>query len=194
MAMQSPEIGQHATALVDGLHTDISPSVPGVVCNLRPWLDWAVTQLNDSLAADGVACGALLAALDAVLHTGPGEPAGGPAAGELSLELTPDQKMSAVVIAVQSHDRLMQQITHVAEALRRLEEHLAVPTHVESCEAWVRLCQIQIRAFSMAEERALFAGIVGSHGAHEALQSRSPTQSDAVDLFGEPFDTEGHAQ
>ena len=186
MAMQDTESGQGATSLADAC-----------VREVRPWLDWAATQIGASLAADEVACRTLLAALEAVLPTVPGDPLAGAACGlasQAATELTAEQKMSAVVVAVQSHDRLMQQITHVAAALRRLYEHFGVPTQAESREAWVTLRETQTKAFSMSEERALFVGIVGGPSVQADAQLPRPQSSPAVDLFDEWPETAGPAQ
>jgi hypothetical protein len=65
--------------------------------------------------------------------------------------------MSAVIIAVQSHDRVMQGLVHVAESLRTLEAQLGDAQRAESAESWRDLSETQIRSFSMPQERELFA-------------------------------------
>jgi hypothetical protein len=104
----------------------------------RAWLDWAATQVDLCLTEDKSACNRLLESLTATL-----EP--------------------AVVVAVQSHDRVMQQLTHVRDALRMLHAHLGDAQRAESGDSWCKLRETQMREFTMAEERALFSRLV----AHE---------------------------
>lgn len=197
MAMHDTESELGSTSLADRLRADTCAPADACVREVRPWLDWAATQIGASLAADEIACRTLLAALEAVLPTVPGDSPAGAAcdvASQAAIELSAEQKMSAVVVAVQSHDRLMQQITHVAAALQRLYEHLGVPAQAESREAWVTLRETQTKAFSMSEERALFAGIVGGPGVQADAQLPRPRPSPAVDLFDEWPDPAGPAQ
>jgi hypothetical protein len=140
------------------------PEADIAVANCRDWLEWAAVQVDVCLADDKPACDQLLDSLAKIL---------GSAAA--------DQQMSAAVIAVQSHDRVMQRLNHVAESLRRLQEHLGDARLAQSAESWRALRENQMRAFSMAEERALFARIVArgddmGHGS--ALDSE-----DATELF-----------
>jgi hypothetical protein len=108
----------------------------------------------------------LLEALDAILHSAQWRP--------------PAPQISAVVVAVQSHDRLVQQLVHVAETLGALHEHLGDAGRAVSPEAWGALRATRLRAFSMAEERELFAGIVagGADAGRPGAHSR-----DEVELF-----------
>jgi hypothetical protein len=149
----------------------------------RVWLDWAVTQINASLANDGVACERLLTALDGVLSAAHG---GSPAAS--SADDAMQRKMSEVVVAVQYHDRLMQQLVHVAESLRGLYEHLGDDADAESPASWQTLGEKQMRAFSMPEERELFSRIVGVSGGPEAAQHAGTGSAGAVDLFDDSAD------
>jgi hypothetical protein len=135
------------------------PEADIAVENCRAWLEWAAAQVETCLADDKPACDQLLASLAKMLA---------PAAQESAAVVPPVdstviQKMSAVVVAVQSHDRVMQRLTHVAESLRRLQEHLGDERQAQSAESWRTLREKQMRAFSMAEERALFLRIV-AHG------------------------------
>jgi hypothetical protein len=135
------------------------PEADIAVENCRAWLEWAAAQVEMCLADDKPACDQLLASLAKMLA---------PAAQESAAVVPPAdstviQKMSAVVVAVQSHDRVMQRLTHVAESLRRLQEHLGDERQAQSAESWRTLREKQMRAFSMAEERALFLRIV-AHG------------------------------
>ena len=136
------------------------PETDIAVTNCRDWLEWAAVQVDVCLADDKPACDRLLESLAEVL---------GPAAI--------DQKTSAVVVAVQSHDRVMQRLNHVAESLRRLQEHLGDARRAQSADSWRTLRENQMRAFSMAEERALFARIVAHSDqmGHEAALNRDDT-------------------
>jgi hypothetical protein len=155
----------------------------------RAWLDWAATQVSICLTNDSAACDQLLAALDQMLRAAQrGSAPAMDAAAEPPGNDTIEQKMSAVVIAVQSHDRLMQQLTHVAEALRGLHAHLGDAPRAELSESWQMLGKQQLRAFSMPEERALFArmvGIDGDIGSEHDAASASPV---AVELFSTDLD------
>jgi hypothetical protein len=91
-------------------------------------------------------------------------------------------KMSAVVVAVQSHDRVMQGLTHVVESLRALHEQLGDPRRAESAESWRTLRDKQYRAFSMAQERRLFARMV-AHGDDYKYEADLSAE-DTVELFG----------
>ncbi|HEY2679506.1 MAG TPA: hypothetical protein VGI65_21235 [Steroidobacteraceae bacterium] len=134
----------------------------------RAWLDWAATQVDLCLTEDKPACDRLMEALTGALEppranteapgaSAPGASAPGASApGETSIS----GKMAAVVVAVQSHDRVMQQLTHVRDALRLLHTHLGDPTRAASPDSWRTLREMQMREFTMAEERALFARLV----------------------------------
>jgi hypothetical protein len=143
----------------------------------RAWLNWAAAQIDVCLTSDSLASAQMLAALAEAL--GPAHPRPGfvPApAGD-----TVDVKMSAVIIAVQSHDRVMQGLTHVAESLRALHVQLGDSRRADSAESWRTLRETQIRAFSMAQERALFARMV----AHEGESTHEPDMDpeETVELF-----------
>jgi hypothetical protein len=143
----------------------------------RAWLDWAATQVDLCLTEDKPACNRLLESLSAALEPETPPRAAAEAAGENSMS----QKMAAVVIAVQSHDRVMQQLTHVRDALRLLHAHLGDANRAESGESWVRLREMQMREFTMAEERALFSRLV----AHEEKDWLEVTvhPDETVELF-----------
>jgi hypothetical protein len=126
-----------------------------VLENCRAWLEWAAAQVDACLADDKPACDQLLGSLAKLL-----DPA----------DSTVIQKTSAVVVAVQSHDRVMQRLTHVSQSLRRLKEHLGDAGRAQSPESWRMLRENQFRAFSMAEERALFLRIA-AHGDVTGLES-----------------------
>jgi len=131
------------------------------------WLEWAAVQVDRSLADDKPACDQLLRSLREMLE---------PASTATSI----DQRMSDVVVAVQSHDRVMQCLTHVSESLRMLREHLRDARRAQSPDSWRQLRERQMRAFSMAEERALFTRIVApDEGGREIALSPDET----VELF-----------
>src|SRR5271170_3942560 len=98
----------------------------------RAWLDWAATQVDLCLTEDKPACNRLLESLTAALEP---RAAHTEAPGESSIS----EKMAAVVVAVQSHDRVMQQLSHVRDALRLLHAHLGDADRAESGESWGRL-------------------------------------------------------
>lgn len=174
-----PFDGRHLTP-ADELRQPEGHPDDSALAHSRLWLDWAVTQINRSVADDTAASERLLAALDALMS----------AASVRSPQTSPaddsiGQKMSAVVVEVQSHDRLMQQLTHVAESLRGLHEHLKDPRNAASPDAWRGLREKQLRGFSMTEERALFADIVGTSSDRD---NHSPETNLAatIELFDEP--------
>lgn len=137
------------------------------VQHCRAWLEWAATQVDRCLADDKPACDQLLHSLGKMLE---------PASAATSV----DECMSEVVVAVQSHDRVMQRLAHVSESLRMLHEHLGDAGRAQSPDSWRQLRERQLRAFSMAEERALFARIVApDEGGRETALSPDET----VELF-----------
>ena len=115
-----------------------------VLENCRAWLEWAAAQVDACLADDKPACDQLLGSLAKLL-----DPA----------DSTVVQKTSAVVVAVQSHDHVMQRLTHVSQSLRRLQEHLGDADGARSADSWRMLRENQLQNFTMAEERALFLRI-----------------------------------
>jgi hypothetical protein len=132
----------------------------------RDWLAWAAAQVDQCLAADKPACNQLLRSLGEMLEPG-------------SAALSMDQCMSEAVVAMQSHDRIMQRLMHVSESLRTLHEHLGDARRAQSPDAWRQLREHQLRTFSMAEERALFTRMVAPEGRGEI-----PAGSDeSVELF-----------
>jgi hypothetical protein len=136
----------------------------------RAWLDWAATQVDESLARDATACDHLLAALNDLMGTPPADEGIG-------------RKMSAVIVAVQGHDRVMQGLAHVAQSLRALHRHLGDARCAQSAEAWRTLREQQMRTFSMAEERVLFARMV----ADDLRENAAENPDDSVVLFGAEY-------
>jgi len=154
--MSLPDLNSGALSAIDDSIPAPSESTSVAVQQCRLWLNWAAAQVDACLSSDGLANEQLLASLADLFgpQQSPSGAAPGPAPEALSC------KMSAVVVAVQSHDRVMQGLTHVAESLRALREHLGDRCGAESAESWRMLREKQFRAFSMAEERALFARLV----------------------------------
>jgi hypothetical protein len=142
----------------------------------RAWLNWAAAQVDASLASDSLASAQLLAALADAL--GPGQPQSGSAPASAD---SVSVKMSAVIIAVQSHDRVMQGLTHVAESLRALHAQLGDARRADSAESWRMLRETQYRAFSMAQERALFARMVADED--ESTRAAETDPEETVELF-----------
>jgi hypothetical protein len=138
----------------------------------RAWLAWAATQVDLSLVSDATACSQLLASLDDLMgltRLGGASPA----------DEAVGRKMSAVIVAVQGHDRVMQGLTHVAQSLRALHRHLGDARSADSSDAWRRLRELQMQTFSMAEERVLFARML----AHDWCENAAENPDDAVELF-----------
>jgi hypothetical protein len=140
--------------------------------NCRAWLEWAAAQVDACLADDEPACDQLLASLAQLL---------GPAVLEAESET-----MSAVVVAVQSHDRVMQRLTHVSQSLRRLQEHLGDADCARSADSWRMLRENQLQDFTMAEERALFLRIAARSdvtGRELAANLQEADPEDAIEIF-----------
>ena len=156
------------------------PEAGGVaVERCRAWLSWAAAQLDACLTRDKQASDELLAALADMLS-----PAQSPAGSAPARAGDADGKMSAVIIAVQSHDRVMQGLVHVAESLRTLEAQLGDAQRAESAESWRDLSETQIRSFSMPQERELFARMLAMSEDAE----RKPDEADVdpegtIELF-----------
>jgi hypothetical protein len=126
----------------------------------RAWLDWAAAQIDACLACSSADTDRLLASLGELF---------GPMQVWSATVAPPDneifsQKMSDLIVAVQSHDRASQRFTHVAESLRLLHGQLGDAVRAESAESWRTLREQQYRTFSMAEERLLFARMVAAEG------------------------------
>jgi hypothetical protein len=136
----------------------------------RTWLDWAATQVDESLARDATASDHLLASLNELMGTPPADEGIG-------------RKMSAVIVAVQGHDRVMQELAHIAQSLRALHRHLGDARCARSAEAWRMLRERQMRMFSMAEERVLFARMV----ADDLPEIAATNPDDTVVLFGAEY-------
>ena len=158
--MPRPDIGAGYIAAADEPHPGQSEDTGIAVDQCRAWLNWAAAQVEECLASDNLARSQLLAALTDVLSPGPPRSGAAPTPSGDGV----NGPMAAVVIAVQAHDRATQGLSHVADSLRALRAHLGDAQRADSAESWRALQETQIRAFSMAQERALFARLVAGGG------------------------------
>jgi hypothetical protein len=144
----------------------------------RDWLQWAAAQIDACVASDALAMNQLLASLADLLGSAP-------RAAAVTPHDPANAQMSAVIIAVQAHDRVMQGLAHVAESLRALQAQLGDARHADSADSWRTLREQQYRAFSMPEERLLFARMVAHEDEDEAWRKagRIPVEAVAVELF-----------
>lgn len=147
----------------------VPPAVPARLAahHCGAWLDWAAADIDACLTENDAWTGEVLGALGARMDALPAE---------------------AVVVAVQSHDRVTQRLTHLAEALRALRAQLMDAGSCTSGDSWERLRDRQLSSFSMADERILFRRLVPA--ADEPGDHDDP--SDAADGI-EMFDLEGGA-
>ena len=146
-----------------------SESTTGVAAaQCRDWLQWAEAQIDACVASDALAMNKLLASLAELLGHAPASP-----------------QLSAVIIAVQAHDRVMQGLVHVKESLHALQAQLGDARHADSEDSWRELREKQYRTFSMPEERLLFARMVAHEDENEAWRKsgRIPAEAAAVELF-----------
>jgi hypothetical protein len=175
--MSLPDLKSGGVSASDESIPAPAESTSVAVQQCRVWLNWAAAQVDACLATDSLASDQLLASLADLF--GPQQPCAGSVPGPAHQSLS--CQMSAVVVAVQSHDRVMQGLTHVAESLRLLREHLGDMNRADSPDSWRMLREKQYRAFSMAEERALFARLVA--GEHESRRETAPNPEQATELF-----------
>ncbi len=140
----------------------------------RHWLEWAAAQIDASLRMDRDAAENLLAAVTELLEPAEREPQGtsGPR----------DSALGRVVAAVQVHDRLMQQLTHVATALRALSD-LAAATRTATQEEWGALRRRQLATCTMHEERSLLLDMVPDPRAEARPESMHLPDGDSIELF-----------
>jgi hypothetical protein len=143
----------------------------------RAWLQWAAAQIDACVASDALATNELLASLANLL--------GSARAAALTPHDPANAQLSAVIMAVQAHDRVMQGLVHVKESLRALQAQLGDARHADSADSWRALREKQYRAFSMPEERLLFARMVAHEDEDEAWRKagRIPVEAVAVELF-----------
>ena len=154
------------------------PEAPGIALEqCRAWLNWAAAQVDECLASDSLARSQLLAALADVLNPAPTR-SGAALAASGDGVVGP---MEAVVIAAQAHDRATQGLAHVADSLRALHAQLGDAECADSADSWRVLREAQIRAFSMAEERALFGRLVA--GGDDGRLDADMESEGTVELF-----------
>ena len=166
--MPLPDVQTGRLGAADGPPAGQSAAGRVAVEHCRVWLNWAAAQVDACLARDSLANGELLAALGELL--GPA-PAGGAA----------NDKMAAIIVAVQAHDRVVQGLTHAAESLRALQALLGDARRADSAEAWRMLRETQLRAFSMAQERTLFTSMVAPEWDNPREADLDPQET--VELF-----------
>lgn len=156
-----------------------SESTTGVAAaQCRDWLQWAAAQIDACVASDALAMNELLAALSCLLGSAP-------RAATVVPHEPANAKLSAVIMAVQAHDRVMQGLVHVKESLRTLQAHLGDARQADSADSWRELREKQYQAFSMPEERLLFARMVAHEDEDDAWRKsgRIPVEAAAVELF-----------
>jgi hypothetical protein len=170
--MRSPE---STGGGADGEPTTSGPVEPSglAVAHCRDWLQWAAAQVDACVASDKLAMNELLAALSVLM--------GSARAATAASRQGTDGKLSAVIMAVQTHDRVMQSLVHVTESLRALQGQLADARHADSADSWRLLREQQFRSFSMPEERALFARLVA--GEDETRRNPGGIGAGSVELF-----------
>lgn len=136
----------------------------------RAWLIWSAAQIEACLDGEVAARDQLLVSLGDVLRT--------------PINDVPDDvsaRNSALIVAVQSHDRLTQTLNHVVQSLRALHEQIGDPWSAGSPESWRALRDKRFRAFSMREERELFVALVAQHDGREHEADMGPESH--VELF-----------
>jgi hypothetical protein len=156
-----------------------SESTTGVAAaQCRDWLRWAEAQIDACVVSDALSMNELLAALAQLLGSAP-------RAAAVTPHDPASAPLSAVVMAVQAHDRVMQGLVHVKESLRALQAQLGDARHADSADSWRELREQQYRTFSMPEERQLFARLVAHQDEDEAWRKagRIPMEAAAVELF-----------
>ena len=144
----------------------------------RDWLQWAAAQIDACVASDALAMNQLLASLADLMGSAP-------RAAAVTPHDPANAQLSAVIMAVQAHDRVMQGLVHVQESLRALQVQLGDARHADSADSWRELREKQYKAFSMPEERLLFARMVAREDEDEAWRKagRIPVEAAAVELF-----------
>ena len=144
------------------------------VAQCREWLRWAAAQVDACVSSDKLAMNELLASLADLMGSAP-------RAAALAPHDPADGKLSAVIISVQAHDRVMQGLAHVTESLRSLQGQLGDARQADSADSWRALREKQFRAFSMPEERALFSRLLVHED--EAWREAGWIPGEAVELF-----------
>ena len=174
--MPSSEIDTGSIGAADAQSSVRSEATGLAVQQCRAWVNWAAAQIDVCLASEDLASNQMLAALAEVV--GPAHTRVGPAPA--SAGATVDEKLAAVIIAVQAHDRVRQGLTHVVDSLRVLHTQLGDAERADSAESWRMLGETRMREFSMAQERTLFARMVA--GGDSKRESYIETE-ETVELF-----------
>jgi hypothetical protein len=170
--MQPPESTSGAGAAGE-LSSGPGESTGLAVAHCRDWLLWAAAQVEACVASDKLAMNELLAALSVLM--------GSARSATAASHQAADGKLSAAIMAVQAHDRVMQSLVHVTESLRALQGQLGDAQHADSADAWRLLREKQFMSFSMAEERLLFARLVARE--EEPGRKAGGTAAGTVELF-----------
>ena len=151
---------------------------PSAMEHCRAWLDWAATQVDLCLyGKTRPACNRLLESLTAALVPQTPPRAATEAAGEKPMSQKNGRRRRRSPIPrprdATAHPR--------SGCLRLLHAHLGDANRAESGESWVRLREMQMGEFTMAEERALFSRLV----AHEEKDWLEVTvhPDETVELF-----------
>ena len=152
-----------------------APSTGLAVAQCREWLTWAAAQVDACVNSDQLAMKELLASLADLMGSAPRTATATPHNAAVN------GKLSAVIMAVQAHDRVMQGLGHVTESLRSLQGQLGDARQADSADSWRALREKQFRAFSMPEERALFSRLLVHED--EAWREAGWIPGEAVELF-----------
>jgi len=174
--MLAPESNAGGAGATDEQCAARAESTALCLAQCREWLNWAAAQVDACVTNDNLAMNQLLASLTDLM----GAPQPRSATGLAAVDPDMNGKMAAVIMAIQAHDRVMQGLIHVTESLRTLHAQLGDRRHAESADSWRILREKQFRAFSMPEERALFARMV-AHADEGWCEGRNPEE--AVELF-----------
>lgn len=146
----------------------------------RAWLAWAAAQIDASLTRDRGAMENLVTAVLVIieeLHNAMSlVSTGGRPTSELDRIAS---HAAAMVVAVQSHDCLAQQLSHVADALRSLAAIAPAPSESD----WAALRRRQWQRFSMPEERELFQRMVPDVGGGDRPAASDTCGQPSVELF-----------
>ena len=150
---------------------------------LCAWVDWAAAQIRASLALDHEAMTSLLTAIRTITTVVADAATQSSSIGQPISPLEPiERQADRVIAALQSHDRLSQQLSHVADALQLLGSMAAmVPAPTES--DWQAFRQRQLQAFSMREERELFRCMLPERPGDDSAAAADGSPTCAVELF-----------
>jgi len=134
------------------------------------WLDWAAAQIEAALALDRDAMELLVSSVRAIIA---------------ALDPAPNSvapHTASMIAAIQSHDRLSQQLSHVVAALQTLGT-LAASVPAPTASDWAALRQRQLRSFSMREERELFRRMVPAGMVGDCADEADNGSSQAIEIF-----------